>query len=93
MILFIAILKNYCKTLTFIKNDTNSIKISCVGIKTNKQTIRRPFFFFFLPVTANKQFLGPIQVQRYKLIKVKGALDKSNIYLFISSSIKDCKSN
>ena len=24
---------------------------------------------------------------------VKGALDKSNIYLFISSSIKDCKSN
>ena len=24
---------------------------------------------------------------------LKGALDKSNIYLFIFSSIKDCKSN
>ena len=26
-------------------------------------------------------------------IKLKGALDKSNKYLFISSSVKDCKSN
>ena len=25
--------------------------------------------------------------------EIKGTLDKSNIYLFISSSIKDCKSN
>ena len=28
-----------------------------------------------------------------KQINIKGALDKSNIYLFISSSVKDCKSN
>ena len=27
------------------------------------------------------------------LVSIKGALDKSNIFLFISSSVKDCKSN
>ena len=31
------------------------------------------------------------QFSRYN--QIKGALDKSNIYLFISSSINDCKSN
>ena len=49
--------------------------------------------FIHLFIYLGSIFLGFLPLCFYCHISFKGALDKSNIYLFISSSIKDCKSN